>query len=37
MVLLKSEISLKTGDVAPDFDLIGTDDKQHSLNDYKDS
>jgi len=36
MVLLKSEISLKTGDVAPDFDLIGTDDKQHSLNYYKD-
>jgi len=36
MVLLKSEISLKTGDVAPDFDLIGTDDKRHSLNYYKD-
>ena len=36
MVLLESQIKLKTGDQAPDFDLIGIDDKNHSLNDYKD-
>ncbi len=36
MVLLESEIKLKTGDSAPDFNLKGTDDKMHSLNDYKD-
>ena len=34
MVLLESEGSLKTGDIAPDFSLKGTDDKIHSLNDY---
>ncbi len=36
MVLLESEIKLKTGDQAPDFELLGIDDKMHSLNDYKD-
>jgi len=36
MVLLESQIKLKTGDQAPDFDLMGIDDKNHSLNDYKD-
>ncbi len=34
MVLLESEVSLKTGDKAPDFSLKGTDDKMHSLTDY---
>ncbi len=36
MVLLESQIKLKTGDQAPDFDLMGIDDKKHSLDDYKD-
>jgi len=36
MVLLESQIKLKAGDKAPDFDLLGIDDKKHSLNDYKD-
>ena len=36
MVLLESQIKLNTGDQAPDFDLMGIDDKNHSLNDYKD-
>lgn len=35
MVLLESQIKLKTGDQAPNFELIGIDDKKHSLNDYK--
>ena len=35
MVLLESKVSLKTGDSAPDFELLGIDDKNHSLNDYK--
>ncbi len=34
MVLLESEVSLKTGDSAPDFSLKGIDDKIHSLADY---
>ena len=34
MVLLESEVSLKTGDTAPDFNLKGIDDKIHTLNDY---
>ena len=34
MVLLESQIKLKTGDTAPDFELMGIDDKKHSLNDY---
>jgi peroxiredoxin len=34
MVLLESQIKLRTGDLAPDFQLLGIDDKRHSLNDY---
>lgn len=34
MVLLESQIKLKTGDIAPDFQLLGIDDKKHTLNDY---
>ena len=34
MVLLESEVSLKTGDKAPDFSLKGIDGKMHSLTDY---
>ena len=36
MVLLESQIKLQTGDTAPDFELMGIDDKKHSLGDYKD-
>ena len=36
MVLLKSEIALKPGDTAPDFNLLGIDDKKHALSEYKD-
>ena len=36
MVLLESQIKLKAGDVAPDFELLGIDDKKHSINDYSD-
>jgi len=36
MVLLESKVSLQTGDIAPDFELLGIDDKQHSLTNYKD-
>ena len=36
MVLLKSEVVLKAGDKAPDFDLLGTDDRKHSLTEFKD-
>jgi peroxiredoxin len=35
MVLLESQVKLKNGDKAPDFELLGIDDKKHSLNDYK--
>jgi peroxiredoxin len=35
MVLLKSEIVLKTGDKAPEFNLLGIDDKKHSLSEFK--
>jgi len=35
MVLLKSEVTLKTGDRAPSFELMGIDDKKHTLDDYK--
>jgi len=35
MVLLESQIKLKTGDIAPDFKLLGIDDKKHSLNNYQ--
>ena len=34
MVLLESQIKLKTGDIAPNFELLGIDDKIHSLADY---
>ncbi len=34
MVLLESQIKLKIGDKAPDFDLLGIDDKKHKLSDY---
>jgi len=34
MVLLESKILLKTGDTAPDFSLMGIDDKMHSLESY---
>jgi|TARA_B100000470_G_C19559102_1_gene288329 peroxiredoxin len=34
MVLLESQVSLKTGDLAPDFILKGIDDKTHSLSNY---
>jgi len=34
MVLLESKISLKTGDTAPDFSLMGIDNKMHSLESY---
>lgn len=36
MVLLESQIKLKAGDSAPDFELLGIDDKTHALNDYDD-
>ena len=35
MVLLESQIKLKTGDIAPNFDLLGIDDKRHSLDSYE--
>ena len=35
MVLLKSEVALKSGDRAPDFNLLGIDDKKHSLSEFK--
>ena len=34
MVLLESQIKLKTGDNAPNFQLLGVDNKKHTLNDY---
>lgn len=37
MVLLESQIKLKTGDSAPDFELLGIDDKKHSLSEFKNS
>jgi len=37
MVLLESKISLKTGDTAHDFLLMGIDDKMHSLDSYAES
>ena len=36
MVLLKSEVVLKAGDKAPDFELLGIDDKKHKLSEFKD-
>ena len=35
MVLLESQIKLQKGDQAPNFELMGIDDKKHSLNDYQ--
>ena len=35
MVLLESQVKLKAGDIAPDFELLGIDDKKHSLSDYE--
>ena len=35
MVLLESQVKLKTGDKAPDFELLGIDDKKHNLSEYK--
>ena len=35
MVLLESQIKLKKGDIAPDFELLGVDDKKHALRDYE--
>ena len=34
MVLLRSEVVLRTGDRAPDFNLLGIDDKKHSLSEF---
>ena len=34
MAKMESVISLKTGDIAPEFHLKGIDDEMHSLNDY---
>jgi len=34
MVLLESNITLKTGDNAPDFSLKVIDDEMHSLESY---
>ena len=35
MVLLESQIKLKKGNIAPDFELLGIDDKKHTLKDYE--
>ncbi len=35
MVLLRSEVVLKKGDQAPDFNLLGIDDKKHILSEFK--
>lgn len=34
MALMESQVSLKTGDIAPGFELKGIDDKTHTLDDY---
>ena len=34
MVLLESQVKLKTGSIAPNFELLGIDDKKHTLEDY---
>lgn len=34
LALLESQRSLKAGDAAPDFDLMGTDGRRHSLSGY---
>ena len=35
MVLIESQIKLNPGDLAPSFELTGTDDKKHSLESYE--
>ena len=35
VVLLESKIKLKTGNSAPDFELMGTDNASHSLQSYR--
>ena len=34
MVVMESQVQLKKGDKAPDFELMGVDDKKHSLSSY---
>ncbi|MDH3611625.1 MAG: thioredoxin family protein [Nitrosopumilus sp.] len=34
MVLLESQVKLKAGDNAPDFELLGIDNQKHKLSDY---
>lgn len=34
MVVMESQVQLKKGDKAPEFDLLGVDDKKHSLASY---
>lgn len=34
MVVMESQVVLKKGDSAPDFELLGIDDKKHSLASY---
>ena len=34
MVLLESQTKLQTGDIAPSFELLGVDDKTHTLSEY---
>jgi peroxiredoxin len=34
MVVMESQVTLKKGDKAPDFDLLGVDNKRHSLASY---
>jgi len=34
MVLLESQVKLKSGDIAPEFQLLGIDDKTHTLNEF---
>lgn len=34
LALLESQMSLKAGDAAPDFDLVGTDGLRHTLSGY---
>ena len=36
MVVMESQVVLKKGDSAPDFELLGVDGKKHSLATYKD-
>ena len=35
MVLLESQVKLKAGDSAPEFELLGIDDKKHQLSEFK--